>query len=164
MPNIRITSSEFGDSQVMPLITICTHSGGQNYSPSLQWTPVKGAKSYALFCYDPDTPTGVRWIHWVIYSIPESITRLPLMHPIRSKIVKLSNRQMIQGLNSNHNYGWDGPCPPQQNVVHRYHFKIYALNTVLDASVTRYQGDQSERLMRKFAIASGELIGTFTNL
>jgi Raf kinase inhibitor-like YbhB/YbcL family protein len=41
------------------------------------------------------------------------------------------NDGVRQGVNTNGNIGYDGPAPPK-GPAHRYYFKLYALDTVID--------------------------------
>jgi len=66
---------------------------------------------------------------------------------------------MKHGVNSWGKVGYGGPCPPSG--VHRYFFKVYALDVVLDlpAGVTKQKVLKS---MEKHIIAQGELMGKYT--
>ena len=64
-----------------------------------------------------------------------------------------------EGINDFGEYGYNGPCPPSGN-EHRYYFKLYALDTVLDLS----SGAKKQELldiMEDHIIAYGELKGTY---
>ena len=40
---------------------------GDNASPALSWRNApKGTRSFVLTIHDPDAPTGVGWMHWVV--------------------------------------------------------------------------------------------------
>jgi Raf kinase inhibitor-like YbhB/YbcL family protein len=103
---------------------------GDDISPPLQ---VKGidntiSKSLALILDDPDAPGGQGFIHWLMWNmelvsvVPESIPMKPLVtFPINA----------VQGMNSFRRIGYSGPCPPRGH-DHRYYFKVYGLDTLLD--------------------------------
>ncbi|MFA7115431.1 MAG: YbhB/YbcL family Raf kinase inhibitor-like protein [Candidatus Omnitrophota bacterium] len=96
---------------------------GLNYSPSLNWGDVPdGTKSFLIICNDPDAPSG-NWTHWTIFNIPNVIRVLDEAFN--------SFMPMSEGINDFMNIGYDGPCPPRDGGVHRYFFKIYALDTQL---------------------------------
>ena len=63
----------------------------------------------------------------------------------------------LQGRNDWGKNMWRGPCPPIGR--HRYFFKLYALDTVLDVS----QPDlvDLENAMEKHTLATAELMGTY---
>jgi Raf kinase inhibitor-like YbhB/YbcL family protein len=67
------------------------------------------------------------WVHWVIYDIPANVTELA---EGISKENTLSNGAK-QGRNDFRKIGYGGPCPPPGG-PHRYFFKLYALDTVLN--------------------------------
>ena len=50
---------------------------GDNLSPPLRWTPVEGARDYALILEDPDAPSPKPFVHWLIWNIPAEMTGLP---------------------------------------------------------------------------------------
>ena len=101
---------------------------GKNYSPqiNIKETP-DGSKSLALIVEDPDAPVGL-FVHWVIFNIP------PDTKTINENIEKsVKTREgYLQGKNDFGKLGYDGPCPPSGHGFHRYFFKLYALNSVLD--------------------------------
>lgn len=65
-------------------------------------------------------------MHWVIYNIPTSSRSLRENMPYDTKLTDGS----LQGMNSWGKLGYGGPCPPSG--THRYFFKLYALDTVLE--------------------------------
>jgi hypothetical protein len=80
-----------------------------------------------LICDDPDAPVGT-WVHWVYYDIPAHTKDLP-------ENVTPDERPAsggIQGTNDFRRIGYGGPCPP--GGTHRYFFKLYALDTLLNLS------------------------------
>lgn len=125
-----------------------SHSHNDNeYSPQVSWTPIEGAKSYALILEDPDaSPRPRNFIHWYIPYISRDITQINEINITRNqKIVdnisnninklglsnnKLTNNnkvQIIMGKNSLGNIGYHGPCAPENTGVHRYIIKLYGL-------------------------------------
>jgi Raf kinase inhibitor-like YbhB/YbcL family protein len=116
---IKITSSAFKDGDMIPLKYTCD---GKNVSPPLQWDLVPdGTKSIALICDDPDAPSG-DWTHWVVYNLPADVRLLSENIP-NDETLPDGTRQ---GLTDFGTTGYSGPCPPWG--VHRYYFKIYALD------------------------------------
>jgi Raf kinase inhibitor-like YbhB/YbcL family protein len=92
----------------------------------LEWSGIpSGTKSLALLCEDPDAPSGM-WVHWVLYNIPPGIDKLPEHFLLKDKPVP----EITGGTNDFRKLDYGGPCPP--NGTHRYFFKIYALDQVLD--------------------------------
>jgi Raf kinase inhibitor-like YbhB/YbcL family protein len=118
-----IKSASFENGAFIPAKYTCD---GDNISPELHWENIpEGTLSYVIICDDPDAPRGV-WHHWSVYDISAEITKLDEALP---KTKALSNG-IKQGLTSFKTFGYGGPCPPQG--VHRYYFKIYALDVKLN--------------------------------
>lgn len=98
---------------------------GQNVSPALSWSNAPaGTKSFALFMYDPDAPTGSGWWHWVVYNIPASVTSLPAGAGAAAN--NLLPEGAVQGKTDFGTPGYGGPCPPPGK-PHHYYLRLYAL-------------------------------------
>jgi Raf kinase inhibitor-like YbhB/YbcL family protein len=67
----------------------------------------------------------------------------------------------IEGLNDSKRNHYDGPCPPSG--THRYFFKIYALDTVLDLPAKTKKEDL-EKAMQPHIVAFGEIIGLYKKI
>jgi Raf kinase inhibitor-like YbhB/YbcL family protein len=116
-------NSAFTHGELIPAKYTCD---GENISPPLYWSnPPSGTQNYALIVDDPDTPTG-EWVHWVLYNIPRASSALPESVPPDAELPDGSKH----GQNSWGNLGYGGPCPPSG--THRYYFKLYALDNMLD--------------------------------
>lgn len=116
-----LKSPEFSDGEKLPI-----KSGYEkgNTSPLLVWEDIpEKTASFVLIMDDPDA-SG--WVHWLVYNIPASVNSLIEDFP-RDERLKDGT---FQGLNSFNKLAYAGPCPPSG--VHRYVFKLYALDTVLD--------------------------------
>ena len=100
---------------------------GDDVSPPLKWSGYPAdSKSFVVIMEDPDAPGG-GFTHWVVYNIPASVSELPEALPA---IDKLDNG-IYQGINDFGKIGYGGPCPPP-GTTHRYFFRVYALDTVLE--------------------------------
>lgn len=132
-------------------------------SPPLVWSNLpKGTKELALICDDPDAPRKTPWVHWVIYKIPAKATGLLEGVPREKQLKQPAGA--VQGLNSwdDNNVGYRGPMPPVGHGPHHYHFKLYALDAPLDASVKAgLDKDGLLKAMQGHILAQGELIGTY---
>jgi Raf kinase inhibitor-like YbhB/YbcL family protein len=150
--DFRLTSSAFQQGDPIPVIYSCD---GENTSPRLTWTnPPAGTQSLALIFDDPDAPGGT-WVHWVLFNLPAETRSLP---EAVSPDPTLANGA-LHGLNSWGSVGYGGPCPPGGE--HRYFFKLYALDSVLDLEV----GAAKEQLLAAMAdhiVAEVELMGTYS--
>jgi Raf kinase inhibitor-like YbhB/YbcL family protein len=120
---IKVTSSAFEEGGMIPSKYTCD---GADVSPPLQWDTVpEGTKSVALISDDPDAPVGT-WVHWVLFNWPADSNEIAENIP-PDKILPNGAKQGITGFRR---IGYGGPCPP--GGTHRYFFKIYALDIMLD--------------------------------
>jgi Raf kinase inhibitor-like YbhB/YbcL family protein len=149
---MQLTSSAFTEGGPIPAKHTCDD---KNVSPPLKWSGVPtGTKSLALIADDPDAPSGM-WVHWVLYDLPATATELAEDVP-KSQYVAAGAKQ---GLNDFRHLGYGGPCPPPGK-AHRYYFKLYALDTVLDLKPGATKKDV-ERAMEKHVLAQAQLMGTY---
>jgi len=149
--NIQITSTAFAEGRPIPAQYTCA---GPDVSPPLTWSnaPV-GAKSFALITDDPDAPMGT-WVHWVVYNLPSTATSLAEDTP---PLPELSGGAR-QGVNDFGKIGYGGPCPPPGK-PHRYFFKIYALDALLDLKPGATKKELL-KAMNNHVLAEGQLMGT----
>jgi Raf kinase inhibitor-like YbhB/YbcL family protein len=151
MKEIKIESSAFPHEGMIPKKYTCD---GENISPPLSWTGIpENAKSIAIICDDPDAPMGT-FVHWVLYDLPVNINELKEGIPPTPVLENGAK----QGINDFRKIGYGGPCPPFG--THRYFFKIYALDTVLNLE----PGLTKSELLKKMEghiIAKGELMGKY---
>lgn len=120
---MRIESSAFGHNEMLPALFTCQ---GQGINPPLEFSEVpEGVQSLALIVDDPDAPDPSApqrtWVHWVVFNIDPATTK------VSQDSVPTGG---IQGINDSNIQGFDDPCPPIG--MHRYFFKLYALDTKLD--------------------------------
>jgi Raf kinase inhibitor-like YbhB/YbcL family protein len=145
---LEVTSAAFAHEGDIPAKHTCD---GDDVSPPLAWTPgPAGTLSYALVMDDPDAPGGT-WVHWVVWniaapSLPEALGR-DVMAP-------------AQGTTSWRRVGYGGPCPPPPTGTHRYYFKVYALDTILDLSAVTSKDGLLEA-MAGHVLGQGELMGRY---
>lgn len=141
---MKISSPEFKSNQNIPKKFTCQ---GDDINPSLIFEDIpKNAKSLVLIMDDPDAPNEV-FIHWIMFNIP-----------ICTKIDQDSFKG-IEGANSTGSTGYIGPCPPSG--VHRYFFKLYALDTLLELKKGVLKSDV-EKAMKLHIIEKAELIGLYS--
>jgi Raf kinase inhibitor-like YbhB/YbcL family protein len=149
---ITLTSPSFSAGAKIPK----KHAGdGDNLSPELAWSKSRMAvESYAVIMEDPDAPSGT-FIHWVIFNIPAEASRLPEGVPVKAGIPGIGR----QGVNDARTNGYYGPCPPPGK-PHRYFFKIFALDKVLDLR-SGCTASQLQFAMQSHLLDSGELMGSY---
>ncbi len=151
---MKISSPDFHNDQRIPMPYTCE---GANINPTLEFSNIPSeTKSLTLIVDDPDVPAQVRkekmYDHWVVFNIP----------PTTIRIEANQKPQGIEGVNTSGEYGYTGPCPPRQfaPTEHRYHFKLYALDTTLSlpAGATKTQVEQA---MQGHILAEAKLIGRY---
>lgn len=120
---MNISSRAFTEYEMIPAKYTCQ---GQNISPPLSFSGVpEEAKSLALILVDPDAPSG-KFVHWVLFNIPPDTRELD--ENIEKK--GMLEDGTLQGTNDFARIGYGGPCPPFG--THRYYFKLYALDALLN--------------------------------
>ena len=148
---IRVTSSAFTDGGMIPKPNTCD---GADVSPDLSWSGVpEHSKSLALICDDPDAPVGT-WVHWVLFNIPAGEAGLPAEIAPEATLPYGAKH----GTNDFRRLGYGGPCPP--GGTHRYFFKLYALDKVLDLESGATKA-QVEEAMEGHVLAEGQLMGKY---
>lgn len=149
--DIKVTSQAFKNGEMIPK----KYTGdGEEVSPPIEWSDIPdNTKSIALISDDPDAPAGT-WVHWVIFNIPADLRGLPENVP-HAPILDNGTRQ---GLDDSGNNGYGGPCPPSG--THRYYFKVYALDSMLDLKPGIRKKDLL-RAMEGHILVQGELMGKY---
>jgi len=150
---MEISSTAFEAGDLIPRQYTCD---GEDMSPPLVFrdVPVK-AKSLVLVMEDPDAPDPraprTVWVHWLLFNLPAGISGLP-------EDVHALPEGVGQGLNDWHRTGYGGPCPPIGR--HRYVFKLYAVNMMLDHL---HQPSKSELMhaLQGHILDQAELIGFY---
>jgi len=149
---MQVTSTAFSEGKPIPEKYTCD---SKNVSPPLQWNGAPEAtKRLVLIADDPDAPVGT-WVHWVLYDIPATVSALPEDLPKGQYTAQGAK----QGLNDFRHLGYGGPCPPPGK-PHRYFFKLYAVDSVLNLQPGLRKQDV-ERAMEKHVLAEGRLMGTY---
>ena len=145
---IEISSPAFSAGDVIPK----KYTGeGEDVSPPLEWTGLPAeTKEIALICDDPDAPTAEPFVHWVIYKIPGD----------RTSLSEGNAQGALEGENDFGGTGYNGCMPPEGHGVHHYHFKVYALDTELEAEAGLSKAQLLEE-MEGHVLDEGELIGTY---
>ncbi|KKT34453.1 MAG: Phospholipid-binding protein, PBP family [Parcubacteria group bacterium GW2011_GWA2_44_12] len=143
---MRLTSSAFEYNQPIPPLYTCD---GESISPPLRIEGVpKNAKSLALIVDDPDAP-GRTFVHWAVWNIPRETPAFEM---------NTVPQMAVQGRNDFGTNRWGAPCPPSK--THRYFFKLYALDTMLDLHTSSSKSDL-EQAMNGHVISRAELIGLY---
>ena len=145
---MKITSRSFLNNQNIPSKYTCDIGLSRGVIPSLKFgDSPKGTLSFALVMDDPDAPSG-NWDHWLVANIPVRIT----------EIKEGIEPDGIRGLNSWQEEGYGGPCPGVG--THRYFFKLYALDCVLDIQ-EGFNKEELEKAMEDHIIEKASLVGLY---
>ena len=138
-----ISSQAFDHQSNIPSQYTCD---GRNINPPLEIEQIpEEAKSLVLIVDDPDAAGGM-WVHWVVWNIPITLS------------IKENSIPGTEGVNDFKRKHYGGPCPPSG--IHRYFFKVYALDAVLDLPASTDK-KSLEQAMQPHIIAFGEIIGLY---
>jgi Raf kinase inhibitor-like YbhB/YbcL family protein len=153
LDSIIVSSTSFFANDSLFMISTCD---GDDESPALQWTGFpESTKSFAIIAEDPDAPKAP-WVHWVVYDIPRAITFLEA----NQGFYEIMYHGAKHGLNDFGTKKYGGPCPPKGDGPHRYYFKIFALDTMLNLK----PGLRKEELieaMKNNIVARGTIMGYY---
>lgn len=141
--DLRLSSPAFQDNQLIPVIYTCK---GKDINPPLELNGIPdGTQTLALIVDDPDAPMGT-WVHWVVFNIAPQ---------------KTIDENSIPGDQAFNDFGrknYGGPCPPSG--IHRYFFKVYALDTRLQDGLIKDK-TALEKALKGHILAQAQLIGRF---
>jgi Raf kinase inhibitor-like YbhB/YbcL family protein len=119
---------------------------GADVSPHLEWGEVpEGTKSFALSCFDPDSPSG-NFLHWLVVNIPAATREL-------SQGGKTGGDDLKNDFGGR---GYGGPCPMKG--THHYVFTLYALDTERVENITK---ENFVSIMEQNMLDKAELIGKY---
>jgi hypothetical protein len=160
---------------------------GGNRNPHLAWDEVPdGTRSFALICVDDDVPSVFDdanqsgrmiahdlprrdFIHWVMVDIPASLREIAagscsdgvVAAGKRTPPGPPGARQGVNDYGPGH-LGYDGPCPPWNDErLHHYHFRLYALDLPTLAVGARFSAADALGAMHGHVLAMAEVTGTY---
>lgn len=145
LQKLLLKSPAFEAGENIPARHTCD---GENINPALELDNIPPeTRSLALIVDDPDAPAGT-WTHWLVWDIAPS------------NIIEEKSEKGTMGLNDFGTTIYRGPCPPLG--VHRYFFRVYAMDKTLDlpAGSTR---KEMLKAMEYHIIGSGELMGLYSH-
>src|SRR5438477_7993267 len=144
---MKISSPAFQEGGIIPEKF---SKNGLNVSPELriEGAPAE-AKSLALIVDDPDAPVGL-FTHWLVWNIDPKTTEIA-----ENSMPKGG----VQGTNDFPGQRYDGPQPPSG--THRYYFKIFALDEMLDLKPGAKRRDL-DAAVKGHVIGQGELMGRYS--
>ena len=152
-----VTSTAFGEGETIPSKYTCD---GENISLPISWEGIpQNTKSFVIIMDDSDIPIkGISlftFVHWLAYNIPPGVNSLPEAVPADEML----DNGAKQGLTSLRRIGYTGPCPPFG--MHRYHFKVYAVDTMIDLEPRKATNKNVLKAIEGHILASGELMGRY---
>lgn len=147
---MQFSSTAFTDGGTIPAKYTCD---GENTNPPLAWSGVpEGTASLVFIMEDPDVPRNLRpdglFVHWIAWNIPPSVV----------SIDERAEPAGVIGENTRGRLGYTGPCPPDR--VHRYYFRLYALDVELLVPSTAQKGELLEA-MRGHILDQAEIMARY---
>ncbi len=154
---LEIKSSAFEPGGSIPAAYTCDEDKTKNPPLMISSVP-EGAKSLVLIMDDPDIPAIFKeqrgldaFDHWTLFNIPPETTEIPEGGSVGTA-----------GANGTGQSAYYGPCPPKEYEPseHRYFFKLYVLDVLLDLEPGATK-KQVEAAMAGHIIEQTELMGTY---
>ena len=150
---IQVKSEDFAN---MGMIPDKYSAYFDDVSPYLSWTGIpKEAQSIVVMMEDPDA--GLKPVtHWLVANLSPRTVSMGRNQP---KIETLP-AGAIQGGNHTGKIGYYGMMPPPKDAPHKYHFQVFALDTMLKLP----NGFNRQALldaMKNHVIAKGETVGMY---
>ena len=138
---LKLDSEAFIAGGMIPAKYTCD---GKNVNPPISINNFpETAKSLAIVMDAPDNVHG-SFCHWVVWNLP--ITER----------IEAGDHRGIPGKNDFGFFKYNGPCPPVG--THRYYFKVYALDCVLN--IPESSGKiELEKAMKNHVVGFGFLVG-----
>ena len=148
---MKLTSPDFQDNEKIP---IRFTGDGENINPNLIIDEIpNNCKSLVLIVDDPDAHrvVGYTWIHWVVFNI---------LVKNRKLIIKENSLPGTYGESTYKRAKYGGPNPQKGSGIHHYHFKVYAINKLLNLKEGAKLED-IEREINSHVLDKIELIGLY---
>ena len=148
--NLTIKISSFKNGDFIPPKYTCD---SDNINPMIEFLNIpENTKSLLLLVDDPDASSGGVWNHWLMWNIE------PKTHYIPEDSIPFGAKQGVTSFNKQK---YNGPCPPRGSGPHRYFFKVYALDTMLDLPEGGNKAD-AEKAMAGHIIEQAEFMGLYS--
>ncbi|GGX93424.1 UPF0098 protein [Litchfieldella qijiaojingensis] len=151
LSTMQLESSAFESQGRIPT----KHTGeGDDVSPALSWRDApQDTKAFAVICHDPDAPLVQNgtygFVHWVLYNLPASTTRL-----------EEGASEGTAGVNDFGKQGYGGPMPPPGHGLHQYYFWVLALDSELDLPAGLSLGEFLSKA-EPHLLGMNRLVGTY---
>lgn len=150
---MKLCCEAFGDSGAMPTAFTCD---GEGRSPPLTWSGAPEAtQSFVVLVDDLDAPSGV-FHHWACYDIPAHHTGL-----VEGAGQPEPFEDFRHGVNDFGELGYGGPCPPRGHGLHRYRFRLLALDCPELSIRTHPNCVEVENAARPHLLSEARLVGLY---
>ena len=145
---MELKTTAFKNNEVISSKYTCD---GDDVNPLIEIVNIpEGTGSLVLIIDDPDAPNGT-WDHWILWNIHPKTHYIPEDSvPAGAKIGKTSFKKP----------GYGGPCPPIGDKPHRYFFKAYALDVMLELPEDAGK-KELEEAMKGHTLDKAELVGMY---
>jgi Raf kinase inhibitor-like YbhB/YbcL family protein len=168
-PTITISSPDFVNQNYQDKRFFQTVVGGLNMAPGVSWSAgPDGTQSYVLVMEGEGGERTDPTVHWIVYDIPATATRLPTSIPkdvyIKDPAGAINGREdssVFHGTVDGEpgyrgpNFSADGGGP------HPYYFEVFALDTKLGLDPALAKRKVVVDAMQGHVLASGELVAKF---
>jgi Raf kinase inhibitor-like YbhB/YbcL family protein len=139
--------SIFEDGEQIPVRYTCD---GEDINPPLEFLNVpSNARSLLLIVDDPDSPSKI-WTHWILWNISPDVREIE-----EGSIPEGAE----EGENDFGDCRYGGPCP--QFGLHKYQFKLYALDTLINLPQGSTK-EEVEQTVRLHIIDKAILVGLYS--
>jgi len=151
LASITVTSKAFPANGDIPVDFTCD---GAIRSPALTWSaPPAGTQAFAIEMDDPDAPGG-DFTHWLAWNLRGETLAI-------GENADIGEYGGVVGTNGFNRPGYGGPCPPRGE-VHRYYFRVFALDAPIDAKPGSTR-DVFDAALAGHVLAEGALMGEFSH-
>jgi Raf kinase inhibitor-like YbhB/YbcL family protein len=168
-PTITVSSPDFANQNYQDKRFFQTVVGGLNMAPGVSWSAgPAGTQFYVLVMEGEGGERTDPTVHWIVYDIPATATRLPTGLPkdpyIRDPAGAINGREdssVFRGTVDGEpgyrgpNFSADGGRP------HPYYFEVFALDRKLGLDPAQAKRKAVVEAMRGHVLASGELVTRF---
>lgn len=177
---IMVSAPEFTNQNYNDKRFFQTKVGGQNLAPGVSWSAgPEGTQSYVLIMEGEGGGRIDPTVHWIVYNIPATATRLPVGIP---KVVEIKDPAgAINGLEDSSGFeglqgeiphgtgdrvsvtvGYRGPnFTADGGRPHPYSFEVFALDTKLNLDPAKARRSALLEAMKGHVLASGVMVARF---
>jgi Raf kinase inhibitor-like YbhB/YbcL family protein len=163
-PKLTVSSPDFASMSYLDKRFFQTVAGGQNIAPGVAWTGAPtGTQSYVLVVEGEGETRADPTVHWIVYDIPATASRLPTGIPkevnIKDPAGAINGREDSSTFRGNPDgeVGYRGPNPPK-DASHPYYFEVFALDKKLALDPAQAKRAAVIEAMKGHVLASGELV------